>query len=64
MCLSNLTAQESAMRMFRVTNRLPAGLRKKEGEKEKAIVAGSFAHTPQLQLPTPSAVVTSDELLA
>ena len=52
------------MRVFRVTNGLPAGLRKKEEEKEKATVAGSVAHTPRLQLPTSSAMVTSDELLA
>ena len=35
MCLSNLTAQESAMRVFRVMNGLPVGLRKKEEGKKK-----------------------------
>lgn len=39
-CLSNVTAQKSAIRMFRVTNGLLAGLRKKEEGKKRSSSQG------------------------
>lgn len=36
----------------------------KRGGEKKVIITGAVAHTLQLQLPTPSAMVTSDELWA
>jgi hypothetical protein len=45
-------------------NGLPTGLRKKEEEKEEAMVTGVVTTAAlRLQLPAPSAMVTPDELL-